>query len=830
MRAKYLENIPKLVEAQDKLAQFTLVIGGAHPPAAGDSEGEGERTAGPPELLPQLTIATGLISFDAAAAAALGLDVDIRSVSSLWSVRWHESPKLFLPRRQLRLLAAALSSKQTDLMSVSVPVTMSKVVLPEGAAAEGPSLNGCGIMDITPLAAPGAVQAQLTTELAGQGFAPAPSLSEAEPSGEAGDSALAAPSGQVCSICVVLSLPLTTPRPSLPPTAPRKSANKGAGAAPREQSVDVLAELRSEIAAVVRAVALEYVMMYPAGMASGSGTQPNRSESSPAATLAERKAEFLYYLSTNGAYHTFKESLKPKIQRVVRHLYGPRGQALGRSSLARQLNTGDEESKDDAAVLDKVLAELYVVLVKESNVVMNGMFAATVIASDSLDVEGGDVDDESETLLQKNQRLLLLAEDAEADGRADAAEAWHLERIVLARTSSASPHTLQHGYDSLARYYMRQAAAARSGAGRATEVAASLLSKAREALEMALAADNSPGQWRTSLLQGALLVEQGQERGSEVLLAVLHSQSVSLPSFDDFDGYESEGLCGPASSACVDPVYYAIMAAVFSGAGLLVRARKALRLANVCFLRGQHQPPAHTHGSPKRTLVLLLAKASIFLAEHCLFSLAQGCYSLAAECEAAATAKAHAKNLPAATPPFIRCLMKRALAQLLAAGCEGLGGTVSSVDAALEAVLVAVDPLDVIDAQLAVAVAASSRGAAAPAIDALLAAITVATHSQLMTAVPAARYIQATKLLLQAQRLPEAYTVAVTGCRARTSPSMLLQLGVCCLRQDQLPECEDALQEANLLDNRNASVWAYLALLCLSSGEAHQVHSQNSLL
>lgn len=816
LRARYLENIPKLVDAQGKLAQFTLAIGGAHTPAAASSADEGESSESPPELLPLLTIATGLISFDSTAAAALGLDIDIRTVSALWSVQWHESPKLFLTRHQLRLLAATLSSSPPDLMSVSVPVTLSKIVLPEGAAAEGPSLNGCGLMDITPLAAPGAVQAQLTTELAGQGFMPV--LSEAAPSGEAGVNAVAASLGPACSICLVLSRPLTTPSPSLPPTAPRKPANKGATSASREQSADVLAELRSEIAAVVRAVALEYVMMYPAGMALGS--PPNRSESSPTATLADRKAEFLYYLSTNGAYHTFKESLKPKIQRVVRHLYGPRGQAIGRSPLARQLNTGEEESKDDAAVLDKVLAELYVVLVKESNVVMNGMFAATVIARDSLDTEGGAgsaaVDDESETQLQKNQRLLLLADDAEADGRSDAAEAWHLERIVLARTAFASPHIMQHGYDCLARYYMRQAAVARSGAGHA-DVATSLLSKAREAFEMALAADNSPAQWRSSLLQGALLVEQGQERGMELLLAVLHSQAVSLPSFDDFDGYESEALCGPVP-ACVDPIYYAILSAAFSGAGLLVRARKALRLANACFLRGQHQPPAHTHGSPKRTLVLLLAKASLFLGEHCLYSLAQACYSLAAECEAAVTAKAHAKDLPAATPPFIRCLMKRTLAQLLTAGCDGLGCT-SSIDAAQEAVLVAVDPLDVIDAQLAVAAAASSRGTVAPAIDALLAAITTATHNQLTTAVPAARYIQATKLLLQMQRLPEAYTVAVTGCRARTSPSMLLQLGVCCLRQDQLPECEDALQEANLLDNRNASVWAYLALLCLSSGE-----------
>ena len=40
----------------------------------------------------------------------------------------------------------------------------------------------------------------------------------------------------------------------------------------------------------------------------------------------------LSVLSTSGVYHSFKERLKPKIQRVARARYGARGQALGRSS------------------------------------------------------------------------------------------------------------------------------------------------------------------------------------------------------------------------------------------------------------------------------------------------------------------------------------------------------------------------------------------------------------------------------------------------------------------------------------------------------------------
>jgi hypothetical protein len=38
--------------------------------------------------------------------------------------------------------------------------------------------------------------------------------------------------------------------------------------------------------------------------------------------LADRKINFLHYLSSSGIYHTFKEKLKPKIQRAARLVCG----------------------------------------------------------------------------------------------------------------------------------------------------------------------------------------------------------------------------------------------------------------------------------------------------------------------------------------------------------------------------------------------------------------------------------------------------------------------------------------------------------------------------
>ena len=88
---------------------------------------------------------------------------------------------------------------------------------------------------------------------------------------------------------------------------------------------------------MVRLISQEYVTKYPTPTtlppptALGAPPPTGVSTVQNPDAMAHRKAQFLHYLSSSGVYHSFKEKLKPKIQRVARARYGARGQALGRT-------------------------------------------------------------------------------------------------------------------------------------------------------------------------------------------------------------------------------------------------------------------------------------------------------------------------------------------------------------------------------------------------------------------------------------------------------------------------------------------------------------------
>jgi tetratricopeptide (TPR) repeat protein len=66
----------------------------------------------------------------------------------------------------------------------------------------------------------------------------------------------------------------------------------------------------------------------------------------------------------------------------------------------------------------------------------------------------------------------------------------------------------------------------------------------------------------------------------------------------------------------------------------------------------------------------------------------------------------------------------------------------------------------------------------------------------------------------------DAKTVFLKCCKERVSTTSWFFLGLSLLRLGELEEAEDAISQANVLDNTNPKVWGLMTILCLSTGNA----------
>ena len=284
LRAKYLENICRLVGAQESVATYSLVIGSAPAEPSGEAEPEPSLSYIHAAVMPQLFLGAGKIAFNAEAAAEVSPDDDIRSRCDLWSISWSASSCVFIHRSAARQLAKiALGSSATQL-----PVRVTKTPSAEGAASEGSEVVAEGTVDVSRALLPGST-----------GFA-------ADITGLTGADLDAPGVGFACSALFASTAPIKRQDVDTAAITSRIALTKpsevtsGRQVSLGSQNRDVLQELRDEIASTVRQIAREYVALYPSDL---SGAKDASAAEEHDLSAGGRKAEFMYFLSTNGIYH-----------------------------------------------------------------------------------------------------------------------------------------------------------------------------------------------------------------------------------------------------------------------------------------------------------------------------------------------------------------------------------------------------------------------------------------------------------------------------------------------------------------------------------------------
>ncbi|CAM9213823.1 unnamed protein product, partial [Choristocarpus tenellus] len=395
----------------------------------------------------------------------------------------------------------------------------------------------------------------------------------------------------------------------------------------RKPSRDAEKELKEEIDAFITAILHEYTKLF---MSPGKETEEN--------TAMERQKRLFYTLNTGGVYHSFRERLKPRIQRVVKKMFGAAPTPGGHES-------------------DDFVAKLYAYLVEQATIVLNQKIRDIEAKATSEYLPR----DEKGTLEERVEELEMLAMDAEAQGSSEEARARHEDRIeaatAVANIRQGTVPLRINVEDTLFKmkkceksgYRVHQKDYAHYSLRNGT------LDRAVLCFEESLSVScpGSDSQLDRMARLAAVFLEIGQFEKARTLLEEV--QDKRLPEVEvGEEGYNTDQL-----SKFVPSRVHALCCLLRDVNGEAQGARRSLYLGVAAMRKEERENGGDVveerkSGAPRRTAVYLMHNLCTWLLELRLVKMARRAYNVAEESERVTIRKAQERGLPTRTPTSLR--------------------------------------------------------------------------------------------------------------------------------------------------------------------------------